>query len=201
VITANCASTVADSRRRTTLRGAGPPTAKEPASGRSADGDDPLFLTPKKETLMTTTSTRGPRQLSADVERGMLAALRSSLSGEVIARTDSSYDKAHAVWNGLIDRHPAAIARPANTADVVKTVRIAREFRPVVSIRGGGHQVAGSAVCDDGPVIDMSAMIAVEVDPAARVARVQAGARWVTSIARRSASASRHQGEKCRSPG
>ena len=82
------------------------------------------------------------------------------------------------MWNGLIDRHPAVIARCADTADVVAAVEVARQFRPVVSIRGGGHQVAGSAVCDDGLVIDLSTMRGVHVDPVARTARVQAGARW-----------------------
>jgi FAD/FMN-containing dehydrogenase len=70
------------------------------------------------------------------------------------------------------------IARCVDADDVVWAVRVARELRPVLSIRGGGHQVAGSAVCDDGLVIDLSAMKAVEVDPATRTARVQAGATW-----------------------
>jgi FAD/FMN-containing dehydrogenase len=70
------------------------------------------------------------------------------------------------------------IARCASTADVVEAVRVVRRHRPVVSIRGGGHQVAGSAVCDDGLVIDLSAMKAVHVDPVARTARAQAGATW-----------------------
>ena len=82
------------------------------------------------------------------------------------------------MWNGLIDRRPAVIARCAGTADVVEAVQVARTHRPVVSIRGGGHQVAGSAVCDDGLVIDLSAMKGVHVDPAARTVRAQAGATW-----------------------
>ena len=72
----------------------------------------------------------------------------------------------------MIDRHPAVIAQCAGTADVVAAVRLAREYRPVVSIRGGGHQVAGSAVCDDGLVIDLSRLKGVHVDPVARTARV-----------------------------
>jgi FAD/FMN-containing dehydrogenase len=115
---------------------------------------------------------------TADGEDAMVAALRAVLRGEVIDRHDPAYDGARRVWNGLIDRHPAAIARCADVTDVVEAVRVARQHRPVVSIRGGGHQVAGSAICDDGLVIDLSAMRAVQVDPITRTARVQAGATW-----------------------
>ncbi len=125
---------------------------------------------------MTDMTTSGP--LAAEVERQMVDELRRSLRGEVIDRDHVGYDGARRVWNGLIDRHPAVIARCADVADVVEAVRVARRFRPVVSIRGGGHQVAGSGVCDDGLVIDLSAMPAVQVDTTNRTARVQAGARW-----------------------
>ncbi|MGW0811713.1 FAD-binding oxidoreductase [Streptomyces viridiviolaceus] len=116
--------------------------------------------------------------LTVAAEQAMADELRSSLRGEVIDRGHPRYDEARAVWNGLIDRRPAFIARCAGTADVVQAVRVAREYRPVVSIRGGGHQVAGSAVCDDGLVIDLSRMKGVHVDPAARTARAQAGVTW-----------------------
>lgn len=106
------------------------------------------------------------------------ARLRQRLSGHVIRRGDSAYDDARRVWNGLVDRHPAIIARCADTADVVEAVRLAAEFRPLVSIRGGGHQIAGSGVCDDGLVIDLSAMRDVRVDAAARSAHAQGGATW-----------------------
>ena len=111
-------------------------------------------------------------------EMALVEALRASMRGEVIDRGHPAYDEARSVWNGVIDRHPAAIARCRDAGDVVAAVRVAREHRPAVSIRGGGHQVAGSAVCDDGLVIDLSAMRDVEVDPEARTARVQGGARW-----------------------
>ncbi|MFR9805238.1 FAD-binding oxidoreductase [Pseudonocardia sp. RS010] len=111
-------------------------------------------------------------------DEAMVGALRARMQGAVLDRRDPDYDAARRVWNGLIDRHPAVIARCAGTADVVEAVEVARQFRPVVSVRGGGHQVAGSAVCDDGLVIDLSAMRGVHVDPVARTARVQAGARW-----------------------
>jgi FAD/FMN-containing dehydrogenase len=117
-------------------------------------------------------------KLARETERALVTALRSRLRGEVIDREHSSYDDARRVWNGLIDRHPAVIARCADTADVVETVRVAREQRPLVSIRGGGHQVAGSAVCDDGLVIDLSRMKVVRVDPAVRTVRAQGGVTW-----------------------
>ena len=111
-------------------------------------------------------------------EAALIEALQSSLRGEVVDRERPAYDEARAVWNGLIDRRPAAIARCAGTDDVVAAVRVARDHRPLVSVRGGGHQVAGSAVCDDGLVIDLSTMREVSVDPDARIARVAGGARW-----------------------
>lgn len=111
-------------------------------------------------------------------DQTLVADLRAALTGEVIDRDDHRFDRARRVWNGLIDRRPTVIARCATTADVVAAVAVARAHRPPVSIRGGGHQVAGSAVCDDGLVIDLSTMAAVDVDAEARTARVGAGARW-----------------------
>lgn len=117
-------------------------------------------------------------RLDAEIEQALVAELRSSLQGAVIARDDAAYHEARKVWNGLIDRYPAVIARCRDVADVVETIRVARRYRPVVSVRGGGHQVAGSGVCDDGLVFDLSTMDAVQVDAAARLAHVQTGARW-----------------------
>lgn len=108
----------------------------------------------------------------------LAAALSSALRGVVMDRAHPGYDEARRVWNGLIDRHPAVIARCVDTADVVEAVRVARELRPPVSIRGGGHQVAGSAVCEDGLVIDLSAMRSVHVDPVGRLVRAQGGVTW-----------------------
>ncbi len=110
--------------------------------------------------------------------QGAIDDLRVAIAGEVIAPGDGAYDQARRVWNGVIDRYPAVIARCSGTADVVEAVRVARQRRMEVSIRGGGHQVAGSAVCDDGLVIDVSAMTDVHVDSSARTAQVGAGARW-----------------------
>jgi FAD/FMN-containing dehydrogenase len=98
--------------------------------------------------------------------------------GDVIAPDHDGYDNARAVWNGAVDRRPRLIARCRGTADVAAAVRFARDRDLELAIRGGGHNVAGTAVCDDGIVIDLSAMRAVTVDPGARTARVQGGALW-----------------------
>jgi hypothetical protein len=98
--------------------------------------------------------------------------------GRLISADHADYDIARAVWNGAIDRRPRLIARCIGTADVVAAVRLARDHDLEVAIRGGGHNVAGTAVCDDGIVIDLSAMRAVRVDPAHRRAWVQGGALW-----------------------
>ncbi len=119
-----------------------------------------------------------PTSPARETHEAIKEALLHRMRGPVLDRTHPDYDAARRVWNGLIDRHPAVIARCADTADVVEAVEVARRFRPVVSIRGGGHQVAGGAVCDDGLVIDLSTMRGVHVDPVARTARVEAGARW-----------------------
>ncbi|HWC67788.1 MAG TPA: FAD-binding oxidoreductase, partial [Acidimicrobiales bacterium] len=98
--------------------------------------------------------------------------------GEVIAADNADYDDARAVWNGLVDRRPRLIARCTGAADVAAAVRFAREHDLEIAVRGGGHNVAGTAVCDGGIVIDLSAMRAVTVDPIERVAQVQGGALW-----------------------
>jgi FAD/FMN-containing dehydrogenase len=98
--------------------------------------------------------------------------------GELILPGDARYDRARAVWNGMIDKRPAMIARCTGVQDVILAVRHARDHALTIAVRGGGHNVAGSAVCDGGLVIDLSAMKGVHVDPVRRSARVQAGAAW-----------------------
>ena len=100
------------------------------------------------------------------------------LTGTVIRRGDAGYDDARKVWNGMVDRSPALIARCSSTADVVAAVNFAREHGLLVAVRGGGHNAGGLGLCDDGLVIDLSAMRGVSVDTARRLARVQGGARW-----------------------
>jgi FAD/FMN-containing dehydrogenase len=98
--------------------------------------------------------------------------------GDVIVPDHDAYNDARAVWNGKVDRHPRLIARCSGAADVAAAVRFARECDLEIAIRGGGHNVAGTGVCDDGIVLDLSAMRAVTVDPVERTARVQGGALW-----------------------
>lgn len=101
-----------------------------------------------------------------------------AIRGEVITPAHHDYDQARAVWNGTVDRRPGMIARCSGTADVAAAVRFARDHGLEIAIRGGGHNVAGTAVCDDGIVIDLSAMRSVSVDPVERTALVQGGALW-----------------------
>lgn len=99
--------------------------------------------------------------------------------GTVIRPDDIDYDHAREIWNGMIDRYPAMIARCSGVADVISAVNFARETGLLVAVRGGGHNVAGSATCDDGLVIDLSKMTGVQVDPTPDSrAWVQAGATW-----------------------
>ena len=123
--------------------------------------------------MTATTSQRVSRR--RDSTTGM--AIRD-FRGELIAAGDAAYDDARAVWNGMVDRRPRLIARCTGAADVAAAVRFARHRDLEIAVRGGGHNVAGTAVCDGGLVIDLSAMRAVTVDPAQRTALVQGGALW-----------------------
>ncbi|HEX6150017.1 FAD-binding oxidoreductase [Nocardioides sp.] len=98
--------------------------------------------------------------------------------GVLVTTRDREYDAARAIWNGAVDRRPRLIARCTGTADVAAVVRFARDCDLDLAVRGGGHNVAGTAMCEDGIVIDLSAMRAVSVDPTARTAVVQGGALW-----------------------
>ena len=104
--------------------------------------------------------------------------LRAELRGALIRPGDSEYDAARAVWNGMIDRRPRLIVRPADAGDVITAVNYAREQGLLLAIRGGGHSAAGLSVCDGGMVFDLSSMREVQVDPARRIARAQGGATW-----------------------
>ena len=107
-----------------------------------------------------------------------LDGLRGSFRGELVLDGDAGYEEARAIWNGQIGRRPALIARCSGTADVIAAVRFARERELLVSVRGGGHAVAGHALNDGGMLIDLSPMNAVRADPFTRTARVQGGSLW-----------------------
>jgi FAD/FMN-containing dehydrogenase len=104
--------------------------------------------------------------------------LREQVRGQVIEEGDPQYDTARRVFNGMIDRRPAAILRVSQVADVMAAVRFARGLGIDVALRGGGHSAPGFGTVDDGLVIDFSALRGVRVDPAARTARVEPGATW-----------------------
>lgn len=104
--------------------------------------------------------------------------LRRSLRGRVLLPDDEAYDEARGVFNGMIDRRPAVIARCAGAADVAGAVNFARERDLLVAVRGGGHSVVGNAVCDGGLVIDLSGMRDVRVDAVNRTARAGGGTTW-----------------------
>ncbi|KAA0693334.1 FAD-binding oxidoreductase [Neorhizobium sp. P12A] len=105
-------------------------------------------------------------------------ALRSTLHGELLEPGSAAYDAARIVWNGMIDRRPALIARCRNAADVMASINHARAHGLAIAVRSGGHNVAGYAVCDGGLMIDMSLMNAVHIAPLLDRANVEGGATW-----------------------
>jgi FAD/FMN-containing dehydrogenase len=110
------------------------------------------------------------------LDESAVGTLDDAFAGTLIRPGDRKYESARRVWNGMIDRRPALIARCAHREDVVSAVRFAREHGLALAVRGGGHNVAGNAVCDAGVVVDLSAQRAVEVDAVARTAHVSPGA-------------------------
>ena len=111
------------------------------------------------------------KQLQSEI----VAGFKTQLRGNVLLPGDADYDEVRQIWNGMIDRRPALIARCTSAEDVVQSVKFARQHDLLVSIRGGGHNIAGNAVCDDGLMIDLSLMKGVQVDPKARRATVEPG--------------------------
>ncbi|PSP94823.1 FAD-linked oxidase, partial [Halobacteriales archaeon QS_4_62_28] len=107
-----------------------------------------------------------------------LNQLSERVHGEILEPDDEGYDDARTVWNAMIDRRPAVIVRCTGTADVMAAVNAARKDDLLLSVRSGGHHVSGTAVCDDGLMIDLAPMNGVQVDPDGQIARVQAGATW-----------------------
>jgi FAD/FMN-containing dehydrogenase len=114
----------------------------------------------------------------AILEEAAVADFAAGLRGPLLRPGDEKYDEARRVWNGMIDRRPALIARCAGVADVIAAVRFARTHRIVVSVRGGGHNITGNAVCEGGLMIDLSPMKSVRVDLGKRTARAEAGLTW-----------------------
>lgn len=107
-----------------------------------------------------------------------LAVFRESFAGEILQQGDPGYDEARTLWNGMHDRHPALIARCRGTSDVVTAVNVARENEMLLSVRGGGHNVAGWASAEGGLMLDLSLMRGVHVDPGRMTVRAQGGCQW-----------------------
>jgi FAD/FMN-containing dehydrogenase len=110
------------------------------------------------------------------VNTAALAAFQDEFLGELVLPASPDYDAARVVWNGIIDRRPAIVARCTEVVDVIRAVRFARDQDLVVAVRSGGHSIGGFSTCDGGIVIDLSRMRGVRVDPERRTARVNGGA-------------------------
>ena len=116
---------------------------------------------------------------SPSIKEAAVAAFKAGLRGQLLRPGDDAYDGARKIWNGMFDRRPALIARCAGTADVISAVNFARDNGLQVAVRGGGHSFPGHSVCDGGLMIDLSQMRGIRVDPAARTAKAQSGAKWI----------------------
>ena len=112
------------------------------------------------------------------LREAVIEDFKAGLRGELLCPGDDGYDDARTVWNAMIDKRPGLIVRCAGVADVINSVNLARSNNLLVAVRGGGHNVAGTAVCDGGIMIDLSAMKGLRVDPTARTARAEPGLTW-----------------------
>src|SRR5712691_992038 len=130
----------------------------------------PFFLFPTKFS--------SPAKQTAIVGEASVQELKKQLRGELLGPGDGGYNAARSVWNAMVDRRPALIIRCAGVADVINSVNFARTNNLPVSVGGGGHNVAGSAVCDDGIMLDLSRLKSVRVDPMSRTGRAEPGLVW-----------------------
>ncbi len=136
---------------------------KTAGAGALTAGLGPFFLFPERAQV---------------VGEAAFQALNKQLRGQLLRPGDGGYDAARSVWNGMVDKRPSLIVRCAGVADVIDSVNFARTNNLPVSVRGGGHNVAGSAVCDDGIMLDLSRMNSIRVDPTSRTARAEPGLTW-----------------------
>ena len=111
-----------------------------------------------------------------ELQAAKLKELKGNFRGGIVLPGDNAYESARKIWNAMIDRHPALILRCATTSDVVHAVNFARDNGLILAVRGGGHNIAGNAICDDGIVIDLSQMKAANVNPEARRVTIEGGA-------------------------
>jgi FAD/FMN-containing dehydrogenase len=118
------------------------------------------------------------KELSGNTATLASTELQPVFNGRILIDGDADYDLARKVWNGMIDRRPSIIAQCKNTNDISNAVKFARKHNLLVSIKGGGHNVTGNAVCEGGVMIDLSPMRAIKVDHVNMVATVEMGATW-----------------------
>lgn len=111
-----------------------------------------------------------------DFQSMRIQALKDGFRGSILLPGDRDYDGARKIWNAMIDRRPALIARCANSSDVIRTIHFARDHESLLAIRGGGHNIGGFSLCDDGIVLDLSRMKGATVDPVGRRATIEGGA-------------------------
>src|SRR4051794_22867138 len=122
--------------------------------------------------------TTGQQSAAPLLGEATIAELRHAMRGELITPADPAYETARSVWNGMIDRRPAIVARCADADDVATAVGFARSEGLTVAVRGGGHNVAGNATCDGGLVIDLSTMKGIRVDRSQATVRAEGGLTW-----------------------
>jgi len=125
---------------------------------------------------MTDLTVRTLEDSTKKIAPETVAALRGNLRGTVALPGEDGYDAARTIWNAMVDRRPALVARCLGAADVINAVKLARDEGLLVAVRSGGHNIAGNAVCDGGFLIDLSLMKSVRVDPTSGTARVEPGA-------------------------
>lgn len=122
-----------------------------------------------------TTQLKGMDGAAVEISTEALQSFKAAFKGAVLGPEDAAYEETRKIWNAMIDRRPGLIVRCTGTVDVVQAVHFAREHRVLLSVRGGGHNIAGLAVCEGGLMIDLSLLRGVWVDAQERTARAQAG--------------------------
>jgi FAD/FMN-containing dehydrogenase len=137
---------------------------------------DALSLSPENPKLLRTTAESRSEKRRPTLSKEAVEQLKGKVKGQIVLPTDSSYDDVRQIWNAMIERRPALIVRCAEANDVPPAIAFARAHGLELSIRGGGHNIAGNALCDDGLTIDFSTMRQVRVDVHKQHAYVEPGA-------------------------
>src|SRR5689334_22793207 len=112
------------------------------------------------------------------LDQQVISNFRKKLTGNLLLPGDQGYNEARKIWNGMIDRQPALIIRCKNSDDVIHSVNLAREHNLLLSVKGGGHNISGNAVCEGGIMVDLSLMKSIKIDTERQVADVETGATW-----------------------